>query len=458
MTILRCLKRPWKFRKPVKEAVNTAEDHVQTPGSRSGLPPKTMSSSETGVANSHTVKSANAEPKRLQHRSGDSDESKVGNSHEKVNTSKRLERARRHSSDSNISAAGNQHEAISAVAEHGSLLAEAAAPGLSKSIKLDKELPVDAKPRRDLWKEAHEKLSQDKQDLLSKIGKVEGSKVVRQVIEQVKQKYPERGMGPRRKAFESTLKSILVSKEIINSAVSCDPTGYAATAWTIVSLGLQMTQNELDRRQNVLKTCGLLAGTLELMAAFEASYQVQRVQSSTHLEDNIVMVYIAILELSAEVVHTNAIGQTILSSFKKLADQPLQEFTKALREAQEELKQWADIVKQEYHIVLTNNVDSMLAETEKMARQVSETADKILTHEENKILDWLSKYPFDSYRATEEQRESGTGEWILKSLGYEAWKKSDYKLIWLYGNCKHYPVRNFPANALAAGCGKSFLW
>ena len=458
MIILRYLKRPRKFRKPVKEAVNTAEDHVQTPGSRSGLPPKTMSSSETGVANSHTANPANAEPKNLQHLSGDSDESKVDDSHEKVNTSKRLDRTRRHSSDSNTSAVGNQHEALSAVAEHGSLLAEEAAPGLSKSIKLDKELPVDTKPKRDLWKEAHEKLSQDKQDLLSKIGKVEGSKVVRQVVEQVKQRYPERGMGPRKKAFESILKSILVSKEMINSAVSCDPTGYAATAWTIVSLGLQMTQNELDRRQNVLKVCGLLAGTLELMAAFEASYRVQRVQGSTHLEDNIVMVYIAILELSAEVVHTNAIGQKILSSFKKLADQPLQEFTKALREAQEELKQWTDIVKQEHCIVLTNNVDSMLAEMEKVARQVSETADRILTQEENKILDWLSKYPFDSYRATEEQRESGTGEWILKSLDYKAWKKSDNKLIWLYGNCKHYPVRTFPANALAAGCGKSFLW
>ena len=220
-----------------------------------------------------------------------------------------------------------------------------------------------------------------------------------------------------------------------------------------------MTQNELDRQQNVLKACELLAGNLKLMAAFEASYRVLRVRDTNNLEDSIVTVYKAILELSAEVVHSNAVGQKILSSFRKLADQPLQEFAKALREAQEELKKWADIVKQERHLELTNNVDSMLVEMGKVARQVSETEGRILTQEENRILDWLSKYPFDTYRATEEQRESGTGDWILKSLEYKVWKKSDTKkLIWLYENSKHYHIRTFPANALAAGCGKSFLW
>ena len=427
--MLRRLKRPWKSRSPVKETVNAKEDHVQTPGSRSELPPKTTNLSETGVANFHTVIPANAESDNSQHRSGDSEESKVGNSQET-----------HHSSNSKISAVGKPHETIPAVAELRLSSAEGPAHGLSKSNKLDEELPVDAKPRRDLWKEAHEKLSQHKQDLLSKIEKVEGSKVVKQVVQQVEKKYAEHETGPWKTAFESTLKSILNLKEVINSAVSCDPTGHAATAWTVVSLGLQMTQNELDRRQNVLKTCGLLAGNLELMAAFEASYRVQHVQDSNNLEDNIVMVYRAILELSAEVVHANTIGQKILSSFTKLADQPLQEFTKTLREAQEELWKWADIVKQDHHIELTNNVDSMLADIEKMAQQVSEIADRILTQEENRILDWLSKYPFDTYRATNEQREPGTGDWILKSLRYKAWKKSDDKLMWLYGNCKHYPL------------------
>ena len=431
---------------------------MQTPRSRSGPPPKTMNLSDTGVANSHTVIPANAESEYLQHRSGDSDESKVGNSQETVDASKKLDQTQHHSSNLKVSAVGNPHEKIPAFAELRLSSAEGAAPGLSKSIELDEEATVDVKPRRDLWKEAHEKLSQHKQDLLSKIEKVEGSKVVKQVVQQAVKKYAEHEKGPWKTAFESSLKSILDFKEVISSAVSCDPTGHAAAAWTVVSLGLQMTQNELDRRQNVLKACGLLAGNLELMAAFEASYRVQHVQDSNHLEDSIVMVYRAILELSAEVVHTNTIGQKILSSFTKLANSSLQEFTKALSEAQEELRKWADIVKQEYHIELMNNVDSMLAEIEQMAQQVLEINDRTLTQEENSILDWLSMYPFDTYRATEEQRESGTGEWILDSLEYKAWKKLDDKVIWLYGSCKCYPVRTFPAKALAAGCGKSFLW
>ena len=441
--MLRHLKRRWKSRKPVKEAVNTVEDHVQTPGSISALPNNTASLSETLVANSHTAATpAIAEPNNSQHRLADSDLSKV-------NTLERPDRTQHHLSSPNISAVGNPNEATRAAVGDGSVPVEGTAPGLQKSNKPD---------GRDLWKEAYEKLSQPKQDLLSKIEKVEGSKIVNQVVQQVEQKYAEHDKRPWKTAFESTLKTILNVKDVINFAVNCDPTGHAATAWTVVSFGLQMTQNNLDRRQNVLKACGLLAGNLELMAAFEASYRSQRVQDSNHLEDNIVLVYKAILELSAEVVHTNTVVQRILSSFTDLADQPLQEFTKALREVQEELKKWADIIKQEQHIELMNNVNSMLFEMEKMARQVSETADRILTQEEDRILDWLSKYPFDTYRATEEHRESGTGEWILKSLEYNEWKTSNKKLIWLYGSCKFYPVRDCPANALAAGCGKSFLW
>ena len=170
----------------MKETMKTAKDHVQTPASRSGLPP-----SGTGVANSHTATPANAQPDNLQYRSGDSDESKVGNSQEKANTCERPNRTQHQSNDSTISAVGSPHKAILGVAEHGSLPAEDAARGLPTSIELDKELPLDDTMRRDLWKEAHEKLSQDKQLLLPKIEKVEGSKVVQQVVRQIEQKYPE---------------------------------------------------------------------------------------------------------------------------------------------------------------------------------------------------------------------------------------------------------------------------
>ena len=369
----RHLKRLWKLGKRAKEAVNAAEDDVQTPGSASELPPETLNSGKLAVINSHTATPTSSEPANLQHRSGESDESKVDDPHGMIPFDAKL----------------------------GSVLAEGIAPGSPKSTKLDEELSLDAKPRRDLWKEAHERLSQDKQDLLSKIEKVEGSKVIKQLVEQVERKYAERGKGPWKMAFEFTLKSVLISKEIINSAVSCDPTGYAAAAWTVVSLGLQMTQNELDRHQNVLKTCRLLAGTLKLLAAFEASYRVQHAQDYNHqdskyLEDSIVMVYIAIFELSAEVVHQNAINQKILCSFKRLADQPLQEFTKALSEAQDELRKWADIVEQQSHRGLRRIVNSMSIEMEEMASQVSDMADTILTREEHEILAWLSKYPFDT--------------------------------------------------------------
>lgn len=78
-------------------------------------------------------------------------------------------------------------------------------------------------------------------------------------------------------AFKSALKPILTCKDLINSAVECDPTGHAAAEWALVSFGLQMTQNELDRQQNVLEAYELLAGILQL-AAFEHSYRIKAVQ------------------------------------------------------------------------------------------------------------------------------------------------------------------------------------
>lgn len=105
-----------------------------------------------------------------------------------------------------------------------------------------------------------------------------------------------------KKGFESALKCILKCKELISACLASDPTGHAAGAWAIISFGLQMVQNDADLRTNVFEACGILAETLTLMAAVERSYRDRRVCDSEHLEDTIVGVYVAILELSAEIV------------------------------------------------------------------------------------------------------------------------------------------------------------
>lgn len=453
------LKCPSKVKKLLNKVLNRSKDHVRSPESRSRLPLKYTTLSELGDSNSREATPANAKPEKAQHWSSCSSEPKVGTSHENVLPAEEPDQLQHQPGDSKISGVGEPHELIPAITQHGLWPAQGG-PGFSERSKLDKALPPNAKPSRDLWEEAEKGLSEDDLRRLSTIDKARGYKVVEQVAELTKQSNPEHGKGKVKIAFEAALKLVLTSKDLINSAMECDSTGHAAAAWTLVSFGLQMTQNELDRQQNVLEACELLAGNLRLMAALEDSYRINAVPNQSDLEDNIVLVYRAILELSARIVLENTIntGHKILNSFNKLEKQPLQNFKEELTKAQNNLEKWTAIIDQQHHTQLAKNVNSMLAEMVNTARQVSELAERSLTQEENTILDWLSQYPFEKYGATSRQRGSGTGEWILASSCYEAWKKSGDKVMWLHGNCKYYPITVFPTDRSAAGCGKSFLW
>ena len=442
--MLHRLKRPWKSRKPANGVPNTSQDHAQSSESQSRLPLKAMTSSELGACNSHAASPAKVEPEVMRQGSSDSDEHKVGNFQENLFTTQGPDQSQH---ESNKSGVVNPHKAAAATAQRGPWPAEGNVPGMSKRSNLDEEVRAGAKPNRDLWKEAAEKLSEKNRTLLSMIHKEEGNKVVERVVEQTKVSYPEHGNADWKTAFKSALKSVLQCKELINSAISCDPTGHAAAAWTVVSFGLQMAQNEVDRRENVLKACGLLAGNLELMAAFEASYRKKVVPDQSHLEDNIVSVYMAILELSAEIVHENSTNAAhkIFSSFNRLADQPLQEFKETLTEAQQKLRQWTDIIDQQYRIQLAENVSTMLAEMEEMAKQVNIITASVLAKEEEDILQWLSQYPFyRSHNTAVNKQKPCTGDWVFDLPQYETWKKSGRSLLWLYGNCQYTLLQSLP--------------
>ena len=322
-------------------------------------------------------------------------------------------------------------------------------------------VPAVAKQSRDLWEEAFTKLDNDRQDLLSKLEHRHGGKVVEQVAEQTEQLYREREergwkisrSGGKsninlRAAFKKILTSILKFKQLISAGMALEPTGHAAAAWTIVSLGLQMAKNDADVRSNVLETCGKLIENLALLAATETHYRRRAMPDSEHLEDAIVSVYVAILELSAAIVQKNSLnmGRRIFRSFIALPEQPLHDFNDALESRKTKLKEWTDIIRREYQAQeaqdLDNKVDSTLFKStlfkiEELGQQVSKIATNILSAEELSILDWLSRYVFsDSHSAATSRREGDTGAWILSLPEYKAWKVSDSSLLWLYGNCK----------------------
>ena len=81
-----------------------------------------------------------------------------------------------------------------------------------------------------------------------------------------------------------------------------------------------------------------------------------------------------------------------------------------------------------------------VAENIEVSQRVEE---RVLTAEEEKILDWLSSSNFSKpQNSARETRASGTGQWLLDLEAYTNWRDSSPGLLWLYG---------------AAGCGKTIL-
>lgn len=122
---------------------------------------------------------------------------------------------------------------------------------------------------KDLWQIAYEALSDsDRQTLLAvrqlirtddHDGHTKTLGIVDEVIRLTKEQYENYQKGGIkikqgekdinfRHVAHKILDATLSFKDIVNAIVMFDPTGHAASAWTIVSLGLTMTQNHMKIR------------------------------------------------------------------------------------------------------------------------------------------------------------------------------------------------------------------
>ena len=310
---------------------------------------------------------------------------------------------------------------------------------------------------RDLWQEAFAALDGVQQDLLSSIENHPGPNLVQSVADETTKRYHEsqeagwkmsRANGKSeinlRAAAEKTLSSVLRFKDLVDAGVAFDPTGHAASAWTIISLGLRITQNHMDRLRKLFEASGALIDTLTRCAAIETSFRDKDLPDSDHLEDTIVDVYVAVLEFSAAIISQNKmkIFRRVLTSINSLAEQPLQDFTTKLNSKGENLRKWTEVVEHQYRKLEIKNLDQKVVSTldgiQELTQQVSIIKSTMLSAEDQNILEWLSRYDFSaSHTSAASRRESGTGDWILDSPQYGEWKTSECSLLWLHGICKH---------------------
>jgi hypothetical protein len=153
-------------------------------------------------------------------------------------------------------------------------------PASQSSIALSQ---LEDTPPKDLWKAAFDQLNQEEQNILqpsngpaSTNGQenvLRTTDVIDKVLESTKQEYEEYqkrgGMKIKRSKGEDIdlrqlswkiINAALVFKEIIGVGAACDPTGHAASAWTIVSLGLTVSH---EKYKNIINgtsklMCGLI--------------------------------------------------------------------------------------------------------------------------------------------------------------------------------------------------------
>lgn len=112
--------------------------------------------------------------------------------------------------------------------------------------------PRNPQPLQDLWKSAFDLLSREERNALqTNLVSSSTTATLNDVIETTREKYEiyqEKG-GIRirkstgeevniRKISKKIINATLSFKEVISAGVACDPTGHAASAWAIVSLGL----------------------------------------------------------------------------------------------------------------------------------------------------------------------------------------------------------------------------
>ncbi|RAL12829.1 uncharacterized protein BO97DRAFT_450808 [Aspergillus homomorphus CBS 101889] len=173
-----------------------------------------------------------------------------------------------------------------------------------------------------LWKVAEEQLDEKSRKwlLLNREEHTTDSveEALAKVISEVEDKYKdhqkgglrirERGDGAGRFDVRGSAKKVLVSvlqvQDLIKTVAGFDPTGHASTAWSVVSFGLTLVRNDIERRDAIMEASEFLAKVLAYHSIIDHNYRQGDIPSPARLGDALVDLYVAVLRYAAEVQRT----------------------------------------------------------------------------------------------------------------------------------------------------------
>ncbi|KAJ5589982.1 protein kinase domain family protein [Penicillium hetheringtonii] len=290
---------------------------------------------------------------------------------------------------------GQRHDDSVSVSSTNNENALAAETDIDTTSIRDANAAISQKEADNLWEVAGKKLEEKHRIALNLENAPPVTESIDEVIKTTEEKYREYKEGG--------------AKDLVQTLISFDSTGYASSAWSVVSIGLTLIQNDIERRDDIFEASEYLAGRLSYYTIFESTYRSKEVESDKGLEGALVEVYTAILEYTAEV-------------------------KKAIQECKADLTSDLDRKKQ---------AEGILDGIDEAVERLKEIQSHTRSLQEREILDWLSTASYsDTQNDVHERRTSDTGNWFLNHPVYIEWKATPGKICWGYG---------------AVGCGKSVL-
>ncbi|KAI3058977.1 hypothetical protein CBS147352_987 [Aspergillus niger] len=299
--------------------------------------------------------------------------------------------------------------------------------------------------RANLWEVAGEKLNENDRKALGLERPLPITDALESVLKSTEEKYREYKKGGLkirkrdgghinvRDSAKSIILHALQAQDLVTRLVSFDPTGHASSAWSVVSIGLSIIKNDIERRDEIFHAAEYLAGILSYYAIVDNHYRERKAESDEGLEDALVEVYTAVLQYTVEVkkAENESKAARTLKSITALVQKPFKELKEAVEKKEQAVRKWADLTEA---LDRREQAEGMLDVIDKAIEELKIIQSHTRSLQDREILDWLSTASFsDPHNNTQGHRASNTGNWFLNLPEYKEWKITPGKICWLYG-------------------------
>ncbi|PYI03550.1 WD40 repeat-like protein [Aspergillus sclerotiicarbonarius CBS 121057] len=226
------------------------------------------------------------------------------------------------------------------------------------------------------------------------------------------------------------LNAALAAQGSISALVACDPTGHASSAWTVISLGLKITQNYRDRQNAWFQSSEFLSETLARFTLIEARYYKSgHAETKENMRDALLEIYVGILRYSVEVMkaHGSGTGKRIRDTITDMTNVPLDTLRSSVESKSHVLNEWIEIEKD---LNYSDRSDTILAGIDEILAGLRD----MQTDQYIKDLPTAANASFDSFsKEPEEGCLEGTRVDLLRTI--ENWVDDPHEkpLFWLSG-------------------------